>query len=132
MEDPRPGREAAAPAGPPAGGTASVGDRLARLSRIARGLAHEIKNPLSTMSINLALLQEDWERAAALDARLSRLGALDDESLRYGLAYAHFETGDHDRAEDLLRGIEDARLFRQATSLREAIDKCRERPEQCG
>ena len=74
----------------------------------------------------------DWERAAALDARLSRLGALDDESLRYGLAYAHFETGDHTRAEDLLRGIEDARLFRQATSLREAIDRCRENPEQCG
>ena len=74
----------------------------------------------------------DWERAAALDARLSRLGVLDDESLRYGLAYAHFETGDHARAEDLLSGIEDARLFRQATSLREAIDKCRERPEQCG
>ena len=74
----------------------------------------------------------DWERAAALDARLSRLGALDDESLCYGLAYAHFETGDHRRAEDLLRGIEDARLFRQATALREAIAQCRERPEQCG
>lgn len=39
-------------------------DRATRLSRLARGLAHEIKNPLSTMSINLALLQEDWERAA--------------------------------------------------------------------
>lgn len=33
--------------------------------RLADGLAHEIKNPLSTMSINLALLQEDWERAGA-------------------------------------------------------------------
>ncbi|MCZ6599019.1 MAG: ATP-binding protein [Planctomycetota bacterium] len=36
------------------------------LSRLAGGLAHEIKNPLSTMSINLALLQEDWERAGQL------------------------------------------------------------------
>jgi len=34
------------------------------LVRLADGLAHEIKNPLSTMSINLALLQEDWERAS--------------------------------------------------------------------
>lgn len=33
------------------------------LARLAGGLAHEIKNPLSTMSINLALLQEEWERA---------------------------------------------------------------------
>jgi len=36
---------------------------LAPLYRLANGLAHEIKNPLSTMSINLALMQEDWERA---------------------------------------------------------------------
>jgi len=41
-------------------------DRVAFLSRLARGLAHEIKNPLSTMAINLALLQEDWERAGAV------------------------------------------------------------------
>jgi len=38
-------------------------DRMASLVRLADGLAHEIKNPLSTMAINLALLQEDWERA---------------------------------------------------------------------
>jgi signal transduction histidine kinase len=34
------------------------------LSRLAGGLAHEIKNPLSTMAINLALLEEEWNRAA--------------------------------------------------------------------
>src|SRR6185436_13393752 len=33
------------------------------LARLAGGLAHEIKNPLSTMAINLALLEEEWERA---------------------------------------------------------------------
>lgn len=38
---------------------------MALLVRLADGLAHEIKNPLSTMAINLALLQEDWERAGA-------------------------------------------------------------------
>jgi signal transduction histidine kinase len=35
------------------------------LSRLAGGLAHEIKNPLSTMAINLTLLEEEWERAGA-------------------------------------------------------------------
>lgn len=50
--------------------TASTGDgptqaeQLAYFSRLAGGLAHEIKNPLSTMAINLALMQEDWERVA--------------------------------------------------------------------
>ncbi len=33
------------------------------LSRLAGGLAHEIKNPLSTMAINLALIEEEWNRA---------------------------------------------------------------------
>lgn len=37
--------------------------RLAWLGALAGGLAHEIKNPLSTMSINLSLLHEDWQRA---------------------------------------------------------------------
>lgn len=39
-------------------------EQLAYFSRLAGGLAHEIKNPLSTMAINLALMQEDWERVA--------------------------------------------------------------------
>ncbi len=34
--------------------------RLAFLGQLAGGLAHEIKNPLSTIGLNLQLLQEDW------------------------------------------------------------------------
>lgn len=41
-------------------------DQATPLSRVAGGLAHEIKNPLSTMAINLALLEEEFERAAQL------------------------------------------------------------------
>lgn len=33
------------------------------LTRLAGGLAHEIKNPLSTMAINLTLLEEEWSGA---------------------------------------------------------------------
>ena len=43
-----------------------LADEKAFLVRLADGLAHEIKNPLSTMAINLALLQEEWERAGAV------------------------------------------------------------------
>ena len=39
------------------------GDRIAFLVRLADGLAHEIKNPLSTMTITLGLLREDFEDA---------------------------------------------------------------------
>lgn len=37
-------------------------DRLAFLGSLASGLAHEIKNPLSTMTITLGLLHEDFEK----------------------------------------------------------------------
>jgi len=40
-------------------------EHVAFLSRLAGGLAHEIKNPLSTISINLALLEEEWGKPAA-------------------------------------------------------------------
>ena len=42
----------------------SAREQVAFLSRLAAGLAHEIKNPLSTMAINLTLLEEEWKRAA--------------------------------------------------------------------
>ncbi len=40
------------------------GTRLAYLGALAGGLAHEIKNPLSTIALNLALLREDWQNAS--------------------------------------------------------------------
>jgi two-component system sensor histidine kinase HydH len=42
------------------------------LSQLAGGLAHEIKNPLSTMAINLALLEEDWLVEADASPRETR------------------------------------------------------------
>ena len=52
----------------------SDGEREAFLARLAGGLAHEIKNPLSTMAINLTLLEEDWSKSAggAASAREKR------------------------------------------------------------
>jgi signal transduction histidine kinase len=53
-------------------------ERLASLGTLAGGLAHEIKNPLSTLNINLQLLEEDLRRAGE-DPKgryLMRLGTL--------------------------------------------------------
>jgi len=58
--------------------------RLAFLGTLAGGLAHEIKNPLSAMSVNLQLLREDLESAdSARDQRLlKRVGVLEREVSR--------------------------------------------------
>jgi len=44
------------------------------LARLAGGLAHEIKNPLSTMAINLTLLEEEFQPAPGGDGALSAQG----------------------------------------------------------
>lgn len=39
-------------------------ERLAFLGALAGGLAHEIRNPLSTLKVNLQLLKEDWGKTS--------------------------------------------------------------------
>jgi signal transduction histidine kinase len=52
---------------------AALIEQIAELSTLTGGLAHEIRNPLSTLKVNLQLLDEDWrhveEGDAAQDAR---------------------------------------------------------------
>ena len=77
--------------------------KAAFLVRLAAGLAHEIKNPLSTMAINLALLDEEWggarrapgapepgarekrclKRVQTLQKEVRRLETIVDDFLRY-------------------------------------------------
>ena len=69
MDEPRPDR-APTPADAPAAeappnrpakpAIEHLPERDELFARVASGLAHEIKNPLSTMAINLALLEEEW------------------------------------------------------------------------
>ncbi|MFV1959130.1 MAG: PAS domain-containing sensor histidine kinase [Planctomycetota bacterium] len=69
---------------------------LAVLGAVAGGLAHEVRNPLSTMNLTLQLLQEDWpdedgegrarrtaRRLASLRREVNRLEDIVDDFLRY-------------------------------------------------
>src|SRR5580765_460317 len=58
-------------------------ERLAELGTLTGGLAHEIKNPLSTVQLNLQLLQEDLLPETAAYSRLtSRLSTIQQETTR--------------------------------------------------
>lgn len=50
----------------------NIADRLVELSEVTGGLAHEIRNPLSTVKMNLGLLLEDWRDARGDDTDLRR------------------------------------------------------------
>jgi len=76
-------------------------ERRGLLTRLAGGLAHEIKNPLSTMAMNLTLLEEEWiggraagtgpsprekrslKRVRTLQREVLRLEGIVDDFLRY-------------------------------------------------
>ena len=62
------------------------------------------------------------EQACSLEPRLSRLGLLKDDQVRYALAYAQFRCGDLEQAANRLRGITKPSLFQAATDLRKAIE----------
>jgi signal transduction histidine kinase len=66
-------------------------DRLALLGSLAGGLAHEIKNPLSTLTITLGLLREDLESGKGDPARaLRRVRVLEREIARLEEILADF------------------------------------------
>ena len=58
-------------------------ERLAELGTLTGGLAHEIKNPLSTVQLHLQLLREDLPEDHPGFSRLSsRLGTVQQETAR--------------------------------------------------
>lgn len=81
--------------------------------------------------LGLLLEMQRYELVALMDRDMRRTGLLEDESLRYALAYAHFKTGNYERAEKLLSGLKDPTIFRQATELRKAMTDCADERWRC-
>jgi len=82
----------------------------------------------------LAILVElqRFEQAAAMEPDLMRTGLLEDEDIRYALAYAYFKSGEFDDAESQLSRLERPDLFRKATELRRVMEQCADQPWLCG
>lgn len=72
-----------------------------------------------------------FEQAAAMEDDLKRVQLLDDEDIRYALAYAHFKTGDYAASEEQLFFLESPENFRKATELRRVMGECEQTPWLC-
>jgi hypothetical protein len=81
--------------------------------------------------LSLLVDSEDFEAVSALEPKLSRLGLLSDQSVRYAVAYAAFKTGQFTRAEQHLRQVTQPELLDSALQLRKAIENCREAGWEC-
>ncbi|MEM6369223.1 MAG: hypothetical protein AAF851_13045 [Myxococcota bacterium] len=81
----------------------------------------------------LAILidQRNYAAVAAMQRDLARVRLMDDESIRYAVAYSRFQMGDFEEAEDLLSGLRDPSLFRKATELRQTMQNCRHERWKC-
>lgn len=91
--------------------------QYAEIAQLAGGLAHEIKNPLSTMSLNLDLLVEDFQGAETPR----------DRRVLHKLERIRRETGRlNDIVEDFLRfaKVQDLRL--EPTDLNDLVDDLRD------
>ncbi|MEM7055194.1 MAG: hypothetical protein AAF446_11730, partial [Pseudomonadota bacterium] len=72
-----------------------------------------------------------FDQAAGMHNDLTRVGLLEDEDIRYALAFAYFRIGDFDQAERQLVQLTRADLFRKAAELRRIMEQCAEEPWLC-
>jgi hypothetical protein len=73
----------------------------------------------------------EYERVVATDSALERSGLLEDENIRYALAYAYYMTSDFEKSEAQLRELTRPDLFEKATELRKNMEKCKNNSWEC-
>jgi tetratricopeptide (TPR) repeat protein len=86
-----------------------------------------VTDPKEKARQRLGLLLElrAFAEASALDARLTRLGLVEEDQVAYALAYAHATVGNRDRAAALLTRLTDPSLVRLGTTLLESLTEGR-------
>ena len=106
--------------------------RAGKLQR-ALLLNGQIEDQEQKLKQRLAILLEleNYDQITAMEDAMFRVGLLNDEDLRYALAYAWFKAGDFERAESHLTALTRPDLFRKAVELRGAMEDCAEEPWRC-
>ena len=74
---------------------------------------------------------ERYAQAASMADDLTRVQLIEEEEIRYALAYAYFKTGDFESARAELFFLESAENFRKATELRRVMSECEDQRWLC-
>lgn len=74
--------------------------------------------------LSILLDQQRFELVATMAATLQRLDLMNDDQIRYAVAYGYFKIGDHRSSEKALRGISDTSLLESTNGLRRAMRAC--------
>lgn len=99
----------------------------------ALALNRSIVDTAAKLRQRLAILLDlrDFESVTAMARDLERARLLEDEPIRYALAYCHYKVGDFDKSEALLTGLSDPGLFRKAAELRQSMERCQDERWNC-
>ncbi len=73
----------------------------------------------------------NYEAVTAMLPKLGRLALLEDDNVRYALAYAFFKTERFAQAEEQLKHIKQPDLFEASLQLRKAMENCRAAGWEC-
>ena len=81
--------------------------------------------------IAIYLQAGEYRKIIGLKKALRRYKMLDDDNLRYALAYSYYMSDDFTSAEEQLKYISDSELFSKATVIRKNIEKCSNNSLEC-
>lgn len=109
------------------------------MNRRANRLPHAIylnaknhdKVDQTKQNIATYLERGEFRKVIGMKSALERYKLLEDENMRYALAYAYYMAGDYDNAETQLKQITDSELFSKATLVRKNIEKCKNDAMEC-
>jgi len=73
----------------------------------------------------------EFEKVIGIKDALERYNLLENDSLRYALAYSYYMAKDYAKAETHLKKISDNELFVKGTVILKNIEKCRENSMEC-
>ena len=81
--------------------------------------------------IGILVQLKRYGEVTGMESALFRSGLLQDEDVRYALAYAYFRAGDFAAADRHLATLRRPELFRKATELRKVMEECADAPWSC-
>lgn len=73
----------------------------------------------------------DFERIIVSRKAMERSKLIEDENMRYALAYAYYMEGEFDETEALLQTLTKPDLFKKAIELRSKMEKCKNNVWEC-
>lgn len=79
----------------------------------------------------LLLALKRYDEVLAMHQPLARAGLLEEDAVRYALAYAAYRAGKLALVETYLDAISDPQIFRQAAELRHLLKECKDQPWRC-